>query len=186
MQVKFQDNHVWRASTRRRKLGKKWRSTGSVFSLPTESLWDYTQYSHNLRQDPCSGPVAAPEGQNFSAVLSPSNYKWQKRFHWGKRYYWLCQLHSTSSPPHRHGRATLECFSPDSLSIPIHRTKHSPWPPPCWLHKGDKSETAPAGYNTHLYGNLTLWCFWCIVSFFSPPNPNSYTSEMQHYQPMQK
>lgn len=112
MQVKFQDNHVWRASTRRRKLGKKWRSTGSVFSLPTESLWDYTQYSHNLRQDPCSGPVPAPEGQNFSAVLSPSNYKWQKRFHCGKRYYWLCQLHSTSSPPHRHGRATLECFFP--------------------------------------------------------------------------
>lgn len=53
-------------------------------------------------------------------------------------------------------------------------------------HKGDKSETAPAGNNTHLYWNLTLWCCWCIISFFSPPNPNSYTSEMQHYQPTQK
>lgn len=37
-----------------------------------------SQHSHGLRQDPCSGPVAASEGQNFSPVLSPSDYKWQE------------------------------------------------------------------------------------------------------------
>lgn len=36
------------------------------------------------------------------------------------------------------------------------------------------------------YWNLTLWCLWCIISFFPPPNPNSYMSEMWHYQPIPK
>lgn len=111
MQVKFQNDHVRRTSPRSRKLGKKWRSTGSVFSLPTECLWDCTQYSHNLRQDPCLGPVAAPQGQNFFPALSPSDYKWQKRFHQDKTYNFANST-GMSSPTHRHGRATLECFFP--------------------------------------------------------------------------
>lgn len=147
MQVKFQNDQVRRASSpRSRKLGKKWRSTGSVFPLPTGCLWDC-----GLRQDPCLGPVAAPEGQNFSPVLSPSDYKWQKRFHQGKKYNFANST-AMPSPPHGHGRATLECFFPWQ---PLHSYPQGQAQSP--PHKGDKQRllllaTTPISTETWLCG----------------------------------
>lgn len=135
---------------RSKKLGKKQRSTGSVFSLPTECLWDCTQHSHGLRQDPCSGSVAAPEGQNFSSVLSPSDCEWQKRFPQGKAYE-LCQLHChvlTSTQARESNTRVLLPLQPLHSYPQDQAQSLAPSSSP---HKGDEPETAPAGYNTHLH-----------------------------------
>lgn len=157
---------------------KKWRSTGSVFSLPTECLWDCTQYSHGLRQAPCSGSVVASEGQNFSPVLSPVTEK-----EISPRKNILANFTATSSPPHQHRRATLECFFPYSPSIPIHRTKHSPLP----SHPHPTRETsqrrlllAATPISTETFVVLLMHHFFIL------PSPNACTSKRWHYQPMQK
>lgn len=142
---------------------KKWRRTGSVFSLPTECLWDCTQYSHGLRQAPCSGSVVASEGQNFSPVLSPVTEK-----EISPRKNILANFTAASSPPHRHRRATLECFFPYSPLHSYPQNQAQSLALSSSPHKGDKPETAPAGCNTHLYWNL---CGAFNASFLYSPLP---------------
>lgn len=89
--------------------------------------------------------------------------------------------------PHLHtgmGEEHYSASSPDSPTIPVHRTKHSALP----HHPHPTRETSQRLLlaTTPIFTETWLWCFWHIISSFSPPNPNSYMSEMLHYQPMQK
>lgn len=114
-------------------------------------------------------PCAQPKWLQMAKEISP------------RKKVQLCQLHchglTSTQAWESNTRVLLPLTAPPFLS-----TGPSTVPTP----QGRQAETAPAGYNTHLYWNLTLWCLWCIISFFSPPNPNSYTSQMWHYQPIPK
>lgn len=79
---------------------------------------------------------------------------------------------ATSSPPHRHGRATLECFLPwqPLHSYPQGQAQSLDSPSP--RHEGDKSETAPAAYNTLQQLTTETWlCAAFGASFPSSPLP---------------
>lgn len=131
IQVKFQDDHIRRASMGSRKLGKKLRSWGVSFPCPLNA-WGLLP----ALPWPKAGPLLRACSSLWRSKLLPSAQpKWLQMA--GDFTKEKCSSFAystaTSSPPHRHGEEHQSASSPGSPSIPVHRTKlrllpHHPHP----------------------------------------------------------